>query len=862
MTVVSVPTYKATTLVEIKAEAQKLVAFQDIQVTQAEREFYQTQYDVLRSRNLAKRVIERLKLADEPAFKPPPARGIARAVAWLGTLLTRASPHGAPADGTAGEQKLIDRFLDAVEVTPRRNSYLVEASFFSPSPTLAANVANALAEEYVALALDQRLDAVQKGRAFIEKQLGVTKAALEHSEEDLQAFARANQILTVDAKQNIEYRKLQDLNEGLTKAQHERMVKESLYNQVRNSDAATLSQITNNEVIARLTSELATHQAERARLVATFTPEYPDVRRLDAQIGALRDQIRAEQNALAAALGADFEAAQKQEALLLDALEGQKRVVNDLNQRAIDYKILKREVDTNRGIYQSLLQRLKEVEVTEGIKASNIQVIDVAEVPLRPAHPRPFLNLALALLVGSLGGVGIAFLQAHLDNAINTPEDVERYLRVPALGTLPELRAARGNGKAAAASPELTVVEEPQSMGAEALRTLRAALFLSSSTGPPQRLLVTSAGPQEGKTCISANLALLLAQAGRRVVLVDCDFRRPRIHRVFGVSSERGVSTFLTGRADLPSLLLPTPHGVDVLPSGPPPPNPVELIDSPAMTTLLEELARRYEFVLVDAPPTLGFADVPLLARRGCGVLVVVRAGETPRRAATQASDYLQRMGAMLVGVVLNRVRPDSPGYYGSYLGYYAYYGRGAAHEADEPSDDAPPREVAVEITPPPVAGDQGRASDRVQVDWDAVPRLLLDPGSIPAEIEAVAASSYNHGRPALTGPGKLRNVERSPYRAGRKLQGLLVTLAEDLTRAYVTRWGCPEHVDVVFPQIVKVAERYLREKVVPLKPASVLDVFLSPYYGWVVERLVEALRPDTSRGGGASRWRGLVPWA
>jgi len=375
--------------------------------------------------------------------------------------------------------------------------------------------------------------------------------------------------------------------------------------------------------------------------------------------------VKLESQALAGTLRADYEAARKQEALLEDALEQQKKVVTDLNQRAIDYKILKREVDTNRSIYQSLLQRLKEVEVTEGIKASNIQVLDPAEVPSHPFRPRPLLNLTLAMLIGVLGGVGLAFFQEHLDNTLKTP---------------------RSNGRTAEIQPELIVVEDPRSMGAEALRTLRASLFLSTASGPPQRILVTSARPQEGKTCITVNLAIVLAQMGRRVVLVDCDLRRPRVHRVFGHELDAGVTSFLTGSGDVPSLIRSTPYGVDVLSSGPIPPNPVELIDSQPMVSLLEELSRRYDFVVLDAPPGLGFADVPLLARLAGGVLFVIRAGETPRKAAAQATEHLLRLRAKLLGVVLNGVRTGGPGYHSSYYSYYEYYGD-TSGERDGASD-------------------------------------------------------------------------------------------------------------------------------------------------------------------------------
>ncbi len=685
-TLVAVPVFKATALIEVRAENQRVVAFQDVvQMQNIERDFYQTQYDVLRSRSLAKRVIERLGLAEDPAFNPPGERPglVATLLGIVPALLTRAAPV-APDAESALERKLIDRLLGSVVVSPRRNSYLVEVSHLSPHPDLAARVANALADEYIGLSLDKRLDALQKGRTFIEKQLVVTKGALERSEEELQAFARRNEILTIDAKQNIEYRRLDELNTALTKAQHQRMEKESLYRQVTSGDASVLSQISTNPVVSGLTAEIAKREAQRARLAETFTPEYPPLRRLQAQIAELRAQLEREQAALAAVLKADFEAVRKQETLLSEALAEQKKIVNDLNQRAIDYKILKREVDTNRTIYKSLLQRLKEVEVNEGIRASNITVLDRAEVPAAPYRPRPLLNLALAIVLGAVGGIGLAFLQEHLDNSIKTPEDVERWLRVPMLGAMPQLRLKRVSGKLTDVQPELVVAEEPKSLGAEAMRTLRASLFLSTAAGPPQRILITSSRAEEGKTCITINLAIALAQMGKRVVVVDCDLRRPRVHRVFGFELAPGTTNFLAGSSDLPSLIRTTPCGIDVVTAGPIPPNPVELIDSAPMASLLEELSRTYDFVLLDAPPSLGFADVPMLARHAAGVLFVVRAGETPRKAAANATDYLQRLRAKLLGVVLNGVRAGAPGYYSTY-GYYSYY----RYDRDEEDADA-----------------------------------------------------------------------------------------------------------------------------------------------------------------------------
>jgi capsular exopolysaccharide synthesis family protein len=687
VTLVTTPVYRSTVLIEIGPGNPNVVAFQDVvEVGRAQREFFQTQYDVLRSRNVAARVIDQLDLAAEPDFNPPPRRTVVRLVRGaVSALFTRSAATGVEAS-VVERQRLIEKFIDHVDVRPRRNSYLAEVSFLSPKPLLAQRVANAIAAEYVTLSLDQRLDSVQKGRGFIERQLDLNRAALERAEEKLQAFSKENAFLTADEEDNIEYKKLADLSDDLTAAQAERMAKEALLRQTERGDFTEVSAVMNHPVVNELLQEVARDEAEYSRLSKTFTAAYPKMQRLTAKINGLRGRVQAEVKRLAATLRADYGAALKKEQLLAGALEKQKDIVADLNQRAIDYKILKRQVDTERDIYRSLLQRLKEVEVTEGIKATNVHVLDTAEVPLRPHRPKPLLNLMLALFVGLAGGVGLAFFQEYLDNSIKSAEDVERHLRLPTLGALPLLHARRGQQQRSPVTPEMIAVEDPASVGAEAMRTLRAALFLATPAGPPQRILVTSARPQEGKTCLSINLAVILAQMGKRVVLIDTDLRRPRLHRVVGQEITPGLTNYLTGNADVPSIIRPAwPEKVptlDVVVSGPTPPNPVELIDSREMMSFLEELCRRYDFVVADGPPSLGFADVPLLSRQMGGILLVVKCGETPRKVVKQAADYLARLRGKVLGVVLNQVSEKDRGYY-SYYTYYGYYQRSAHDKGD-----------------------------------------------------------------------------------------------------------------------------------------------------------------------------------
>jgi capsular exopolysaccharide synthesis family protein len=711
VTFVTTPLYRATVLIEIGPQNPNIVAFQDVvEMAQGQREFFQTQYDVLRSRNLAARVIEALRLEEEPAFNPSPRGSPLGAVrGWVARLFAP-SVAVAPDPDIAKQQALIGRFLDHIAVEPRRTSFLVEVSFLSPDPELAARVANAVAEQYVALSIEQRIDAVQKGRGFIERQVDVTRESLEQAEEQLQAFSKKNAILTVDEGESVEFRRLSDLNDALTAVQSERMQKESLLGQVERGEFAHVSAVMNHPVVNELLAEVAQDEAEYSRLSRTFTSAYPQMERLAAKVTDLRTRIETEIGRLTATLRADYEAAKRNEQLLKEALAGQQDAVADLNRRAIDYKILKRQVDTEREIYESLLKRLKEVEVSESIKASNIHVLDAAELPFSPDRPNPVRNLMLALFVGLCGGVALAFFQEYLDSSIKSADDVERHLRLATLGAVPMLRARRGSSGRSRVAPEMVAVDDAASAGAEAMRTLRASLFLSTASGPPQRILVTSARPEEGKTCVSVNLAVTLAQMGKRVVLIDTDLRRPRLHRIFQREIGPGLSSFLTGNADLPSVIQSAfPDKVpnlDLVLSGPVPPNPVELIDSREMMSCLDELCRSYDFVVADGPPSLGFADVPLLSRQMGGILLVVKCGVTPRKTVKQAAAYLTRLGARVLGVTLNQVAQSGHGYDG-YYSYYQYYGHASDHAENG---------VVRNGTPRLAAGDDDGSSDRQHV--------------------------------------------------------------------------------------------------------------------------------------------------
>jgi capsular exopolysaccharide synthesis family protein len=675
------PMYTAAALLQIQPGGPNVTDFDSVQdsmtQSQAYYDFFQTQYDLLSSRTLARRTIDELRLQDNEFINGDLARQalLLRAKAWVGSLLPVGDEPDSETAALERERRMVDHFIEQVKIDPRRKSFLVELSFTSPDPKLSRDIAETMADQYIDLTLDQSVNAAAQARDFIAKQVAKTKASLEASEEALQTYARGKNIHALEQEERVIHERLAELNSLLTEAEANRIALGVLHDQTRAASHRELGVLVNDDLIKRMREELAQLEAKRAERGARFTDEYPEVRELDARITRQRASIEEEEDRVVASVQSDYRRATQREDQLRAQLDQQKQVVAAYEQKAIDFKIQQREVDTNRQIYENLLLRMKEVEVTEAIRASNISLVDRAETPLEPSSPKIPLNLALSMMLGLFGGIGIAFFQEYMDDTLKTPDDVERYLRLATLGTIPEFNTTREKEATDDKTPDLEVAQQPTSAGSEAIRTLRASLFLAAPGGLPTRLLLTSARPSEGKTCIAVNLATALAQLGRKVCLIDCDLRRPRVNKALATSLTPGLTNHLAGNMTLDQIIRPSgQQGLDVITAGPIPPNPVDLLDSANMARLLRELEERYDHILVDAPPALGFADVPIITNQlGGGCLLVTRSGETSKRLAKQACDYLIRMQSKLLGVVLNRVATNRVGY--SYYGYYGYYG-------------------------------------------------------------------------------------------------------------------------------------------------------------------------------------------
>jgi polysaccharide biosynthesis transport protein len=684
------PVYQGKVLVEINPEPPNVLNFKEfLQIdTQDVDSYRETQYKILQSRSLAERVVRDLKLYLYPEFYQ--SHRLLGLIQSNPKKIPSPSDLGPPDPNSDAFRNSVKNFLESVDVSPVRRSNLVEVSFYSHDPKLASRVDNQLASDYIDQNLQVKWDETMKASDWLQNQLVTLKGKLERSEDALQKYAQQNSILFITEKQNLVNARLEQLQQQYTKAQADRFQKESLYNLVQTGKVQDLPGVLSNKLIQDLSERLAELNRDYAQLTSTVKPEYPKAVALKRQIDTVQTELDDEKRALSQNIVDDYRSAFANEEFLAKALDEQKKVVNEIADKSIQYNILKREVDTNRQLYDGLLQRLKEAQVSAGLKASNIRVVDAAELPKSPVKPRVLLNLALGIILGLGLGVGLAFFQEYMDKTLKTPDEVEHLVRLPSLGVLPTF-SLNGDGKGAEANLAALVPQEgtltapaiqthPSVL--EALRSLRTSILLSANP-VPKLLLVTSALPSEGKTSLTVNLGVTLASLGSSVVIVDCDMRRPACHRSTGVENKPGFVRCLTGQVELAQAILPVRgvNGLSVIPCGPIPPNPAEVLSSPIAGELLRRLRSEFEYVLVDSPPLLSVADSRILATMTDGVVLVVRAHATPYDAVCRARTLLYGAGARILGVALNDVNMRKDGYAYNYYYRYGYgYGYGSAY--------------------------------------------------------------------------------------------------------------------------------------------------------------------------------------
>ncbi len=694
MTYTMRPIFRGTTTIQINTENPQIVDFKEIfAVNTMDLDYYQTQYKILESRSLAKRVVQSLKLPEHPEFLPQPPSPLRKSLSNIYNSLFGLFPSFAKnnlsdakndlsekdSSKTERETGLINNFLGKLKIEPIRNSRLVKIHFDSHYPELSRQVPDHLASNYIQQNLESRFTATEQAKAWLTQQLDDLKAKVESADEALQSFGLKHNIVSLEEKENVTMQRLTELNQALIEAESGRMAKEALYQQTKNQSFDAFPTILENKLIMDLKQAYMQFEAQYMKLSETFKPGYPEMVRLKSQMDTIEKQLNQEINKIIHGIKNDYESSLRRESLIRKSFEQQKARVMEMKDKAIQYNILKREADTNRELYKGLLQRMKEAGVSAGITASNIQVVDQAENPLSPYRPNNRLNLMLAAVVGLFLGVGIAFFFEYLDNTVKTSEDIEQLIHLPSFGMVPEISSERRKRleKGSSYPVELITHGHPKSMLSEAYRNIRTSVLLSFSERPPKKVLLTSPNPGEGKTTTVINTAIALAQTGARVIVVDTDMRKPRVHKIFGDENEAGLSNFLSGNAELESIIKKT--GIPNLlyiPSGPIPPNPSELIGSNLFKGMLKCLEGRFDHIVLDSPPVLGFTDSVILSTFADGIILVVEGGKTPRETLKRAKEVLQQVSAKILGVVINRVdigRSDY-GYY--YYRYHHYYGK------------------------------------------------------------------------------------------------------------------------------------------------------------------------------------------
>lgn len=669
VTLLMTPVYTASTALQIDREAARIYNADDVNpresMIQGE-EFFQTQYGLLRSRSLAERVIADLGLAASDEF-----------LTKMGV-----SP---PEAGEGGAARLVQRrqraVLRAVQknltVTPTRGSRLVTVSFDSPDPVLSARVANAFATNFIEANLDRKFQSSTYARQFLEERIAQTKIKLEEAERGLVKYATDQQIVNVREAgvapgaeaQSLASTNLGTINAALATATAARVAAEEKWRQARSSALMTLPEVLQNPTIQRLTEERARIGSEYQQKLRVFQPDYPEMVQLKSRMDELDRQIAELAGQIRTSIQSQYTVALNQERSLQSQVNTLKSDVMDVRNRSIEYNILQREVDTSRTLYEGLLQRYKEVSVTGGITANNISIIDQAQVPALPSKPVLLVNLILAALFGLGLGVVAAFILEALDETLATPDDVEAKLGIPVLGAIPLLEPG---------VLPLDALGDIRSGFSEAYYSLRTALQFSTPNGAPDIILVTSSRPSEGKSTTAFAVAQAFARVGQRVLLIDGDLRNPSLHRLLRTNNDRGLSNILSGAADIAQVSRPSGlPGLDIVTCGPLPPNPAELWGGERVRRVMDECRASYDQVVIDGPPVLGFADIPLLASVVDGTLFVLESRRTRRGQARGALKRLHMGYAKLLGVALTKIDMKSAAYGGYDYGYTYSYGGG-----------------------------------------------------------------------------------------------------------------------------------------------------------------------------------------
>lgn len=676
-TYLTTPMYQASGTLQIEPE-EKIIQYQEAMPGQSQNwdsyEYMKTQLEILRSGAVAERVVTEMNLTEHPLFNAPPKKsGLSRYLPWLGD--DAKARQEAPRETTVALSDKVRGIAGFVKgglsVEQVGDSRLVRISFTSPDAKLAADVVNSITTVFINMNLARRIDSTSYAKTFLQDRLQQVQAKLEDSEKKLVDFARQQELVKTgrEDQDDVDTQVLRTYTGALAQAQQDRIKAESLYNSLQGASIEGLPEVMENDVVKSLKERKTKLEAEYREGLKVYKPAYPKMQQLEVQIDETREAINAEIQNVKALIKARYQAALAQETSLMAKQRESKMGILSEQERSIQYNILKREVDTNRQLFEGLLQRLKEIGVGGGVGTNNISVVDRAQVPGGPFTPNPRKNLMMALLIGLIGGIGLAFFFEHLDDTIKAAEELEQLLGLPVLGVIPHTRSETG-GK---------LVHEnydTRSHFAEAHRSLRTALQFSTPEGMPKVLMITSTSMGEGKSTTALSLAMQIAQAGKKVLIIDSDLRKASLHTNLELDNQTGLTNYLAGDAKPVDITSTTEvPNLFAITSGPLPPNPAELVGSSKMVALLSLAAEKFDSVIVDGPPVLGLADAPLLGSIADATILVVEVGGTRRDFAKGAVKRLRGTRTHLIGGVLTKMRARGHTYDYYYSGHYYQYG-------------------------------------------------------------------------------------------------------------------------------------------------------------------------------------------
>lgn len=673
-TFASTPLYMASTKVLI--EKQEPTGMLKQNSSSEDPEFYWTQYELIRSVAVARKVVEMLALEKtyDTYLNKDRSFSILGSIGYVMSkmfgLISFKNAEMTEAETAERINKLAKKISEEIEVTPVKNTRIVDIRYMSPNPELSKLIVNTVAKAYIEQVLELNMSSTRHTVEWMSKKAEEERVKLETAEKTLQQYSKAQNFITLENKIAIIPQKIGELNSQLIRSETKRKEMETLYNKVKDAannldSAETMSVIASDMTVQSLRQQILKAEQNIMEMSQKYGKKHPVLLRAVEDLNILKNKREKEILRVVDSVKNEYDLARANESSLRRMLGESKGEALNINEKYFEYATLNRDVETNRQMYDALMKRIKEQNIAERGQTVNLLIVEKAESPKKPARPRKLLNLVLGIFLGMVGGIGMALFIEYIDHTVKSPEETEIKVGAPVFGTIPFANLKGQN-------IESIVMNEPLSAFSENYKAIRASLLLSSAERPPKRILITSSGPGEGKTVTSINLGMAITQAGHSVLLIDCDLRKPRVHTVFKLNNAKGLSTYLAGASDMDIVQDGPMPNFSIVPSGPIPPNPSELLSSPRLREMINALNDTYDFILCDSPPLLSVADSLSISRILDGTLIVARAGATTYEDLKKGIKSLASVNAHLLGIIINAIDVRKSDYRYYQRQYYA----------------------------------------------------------------------------------------------------------------------------------------------------------------------------------------------